>query len=89
MVRGTETGLAEAGEDLDGPTVRAPGRAHMTLVEGARQWCGQRESTPRVDPLAHRETVVRRLLDLGISPATLRVVLPDFRALVDRLAPRR
>jgi hypothetical protein len=42
----------------------------------------------RVDPLAHRERVVRRLLDLGLSPATLVVLLPDFRPLVDRLARR-
>lgn len=61
----------------------------MRLVEDAPHGVDQREPSPRVDARTHRESVVRRLLELGISPTTLRVVLPDFRALVDRLAPRR
>jgi hypothetical protein len=61
----------------------------MRLLEDVRQGREQRAPVRRVDPVTHRETVVRRLLDLGVSPATLRVVLPDFRGLVDRLAPRR
>jgi hypothetical protein len=84
-----ETGLAEAEDGLGTPTARARRRAHMTLVADVRQRPGPPEPTPRVDPLTHRETVVCRLLDLGISPATLRVVLPDFRALVDRLTSPR
>jgi hypothetical protein len=42
----------------------------------------------RAEPLVHREIVVRRLLDRGLSPAALRTLLPDFGPLVDRLARR-
>jgi hypothetical protein len=38
---------------------------------------------------AHRAEVVRRLLDRGLSPATLRTMLPGFSALIDELAARR
>lgn len=40
----------------------------------------------RVDPRDHREDVVRRLLQLGVSRGTLATVLPDWATLIDRVA---
>lgn len=42
--------------------------------------------TVRVDPRVHREDVVRRLLLLGVSDRTLVTLLPDWVALIDRVA---
>lgn len=47
----------------------------------------QTATGPPVDAVVrHREHVVRRLLDRGLSPATLLTVLPDFRPLIERLS---
>lgn len=43
-------------------------------------------SARTTDVISHREDVVRRLLQRGLSPETLRVILPDFRDLIDRLS---
>lgn len=61
----------------------------MTLVEGAYARRGRTRPVARVEPRQQREDVIDRLLDLGISPGTLRTILPDFRRLVDRVASRR
>jgi hypothetical protein len=61
----------------------------VTMVEGAHARRVHTRPVPRVEPRQHREDVIARLLDLGISPATLRTILPDFRSLVDRVASRR
>jgi hypothetical protein len=37
-------------------------------------------------PAAHRESVVRRLLDRGLSVRTLLILLPDWRGLIERVA---
>jgi hypothetical protein len=62
----------------------------MTLVDVARAHSDRRDAPElqRVDPLRHRESVVRRLLELGISSGTLRTILPEFRGLIDRAVPR-
>ena len=39
-----------------------------------------------VDPRERRDDVVRRLLDLGVAPETLMTVLPDWHALIRRVA---
>lgn len=39
----------------------------------------------RVSIADHREDVVRRLLSRGLSPRLLRAILPEFRALIERL----
>ena len=45
------------------------------------------ERIPERVPIARsRELILCRLLRRGISPATLRVLLPERRALIDRLA---
>lgn len=43
------------------------------------------EDAPRESVHRHRETVVRRLLDRGISPTTLTSLLPDFRPVIQRV----
>jgi hypothetical protein len=43
---------------------------------------------PLDGPLARREQVVRRLLDRGLSPRLLAVLLPDWQPLIDRVARR-
>lgn len=45
-----------------------------------------RPARERVSLARSRELVVARLLARGISPATLRVLLPERRDLIDRLA---
>jgi hypothetical protein len=37
---------------------------------------------------AHRTDVVRRLLDRGLSPATLHALLPEFGGLIDDVTDR-
>lgn len=39
----------------------------------------------RVSMAEHREAVVRRLLQRGLSPRLLRALLPEFRTLIDEL----
>lgn len=38
-----------------------------------------------VDPRGHRTDVVRRLLCRGVSPATLRMLLPDWAPMIAHL----
>lgn len=40
---------------------------------------------PRVGVERHREAVVRRLLERGLSPTAVIALLPDFRDLVERI----
>lgn len=40
----------------------------------------------RMSQAAHRVEVVRRLLDAGLTPATLRAMLPEFTPVIDELA---
>ena len=63
----------------------------MTLLEGGRSRSDRPDVARRkrrADPRQHREDVIRRLLGRGVSPGTLRTVLPDFRSIIDRLAAR-
>lgn len=62
----------------------------MTQYEAGRV-NGRRPApeVPRVDPLAHRESVVRRLLDLDISPGVLRTILPELSGVIDRVTGPR
>ena len=39
----------------------------------------------RVSIAEHREDVLRRLLQRGLSPRVLAALLPEFRALIDQL----
>jgi hypothetical protein len=50
--------------------------ATVTTPDGERR---------RVSMAEHREAVVRRLLQRGLSPRLLRALLPEFRALIDEL----
>ena len=40
----------------------------------------------RMSQATHRVEVVRRLLDAGLTPATLRAMLPEFIPVIDELA---
>jgi hypothetical protein len=84
------TQVALQNEPAAGWDPTPPRRTRMTLVD-APHASRDRDAAPevqRVDPLRHREQVVRRLLDLGISAGTLRTILPEFRGLIDHVAPR-
>lgn len=43
------------------------------------------DHAPRVGVERHREAVVRRLLERGLSPTAVIALLPDFRDLVERI----
>lgn len=43
------------------------------------------DHAPCVDVERHREAVVRRLLERGLSPTAVIALLPDFRDLVERI----
>lgn len=65
-----------------------PGRRGRLTVDLGRE--GIAVTSPdgerhRVSVAEHREDVVRRLLRRGLSPRALSALLPEFRALIDRL----
>jgi hypothetical protein len=41
-----------------------------------------------IDVHRHREDVVRRLLDRGLTPAVLTQLVPEWHPLIDRVAAR-
>jgi hypothetical protein len=75
-------------QESGGPGGATAPTRHRATAGRLREGLQNEDAPERVHPLAHRESVVRRLLDLGVSPATLLMLLPDFRPVVDRLARR-
>ncbi|MFA9445523.1 hypothetical protein [Egicoccus sp. AB-alg6-2] len=55
---------------------------HATPAEGS----AEDDFDARRKVLAHRESVVRRLLGAGLSVRLLRLLLPDWRPLIERVA---
>lgn len=63
-----------------------PARRHRVTVDLGRVGLavtGPDERPRRVPVAAHREDVVRRLLDRGLSPSCLATLLPELRHVID------
>lgn len=62
-----------------------PGRVTVDLGRDGIAVTSRDGERRRVSIAEHREDVVRRLLQRGLSPRALSALLPEFRTLIDQL----